>query len=151
MLLSVAGQETDFSGAQLGSAPAITELVFASSASCTNTTGGTAVNSIEIKGQGYGRRSDDVEYVLVSGFDLEVAAMTAGLNSTTVVQGSREGIMNGSRLFEPSALAAMKIDPWVLAAAIPVRSSSGISVIPVGNVEVPLPAAVWLSEGSIQV
>lgn len=120
----------------LGTAPRVLSLV---PDECSDTTGGQQYSVTDASELGvFGSSPKDIEYVLLSGFDLEKAAVLAGLNSTSTIPGKREGIVNGSRLMEPESLAAMGIPSWQLAVALPVLGSSSSPVIPVGNVNATL-------------
>lgn len=147
--LSVAGREIESNDAQFGDAPSI---LVRDTESCYSTTGGTAELPIEISGEGFGTSAADVDFVLVSGFNLEKRALEAGLNTSEVVESTSEGIVNASRLFHNASLMQMQVPSWRIAAAIPVvdDESSNLGVRPMGNVQGLVQPAVWKSSESIQ-
>lgn len=143
----VAGQSAEFSAVDLGTAPRVIGL---EAGACSDTTGGSLSTVIRVSGFGFGTSPLDVEYVLLSGFDLEQAALAAGFNSTSVISGTREGIVNGSKLMEPASLAAMGIHSWQLAAALPVVGTTSVPVIPTGNVNATVLSPRWVSRELIE-
>lgn len=84
--------------------------------------------------------------MLLSGFDLEAAALQAGFNSTSVEAGSKEGLLNASRLLSEGFKETMGIPNYVLGVPVPVTDAATALSTPTGA----LMPAVWMSSESIR-
>lgn len=141
--LEVAGQAAEFAGVELMTPPRVLQLAFSQ---CSDTLGGNSDSAIDVQGLGFGKGPDDVEFVLLSGFDLERYALAAGRNRTSVLPGVREGLLSAHGLLTAAGRHAMGVPDHLVGVAIPVTDA--ISALQVEADE--LEPAVWISSESIR-